>query len=35
MEQKEFIHAGTNSGDLKVDSLTFGRAWSKMAMSFS
>ena len=26
--------AGTNSGKLKVDSMIFGWAWSKMAMEF-
>ena len=29
---KSFLHAGTNSGKLKVDSIIFG--WSKMAMAF-
>ena len=28
------LHAGTNSGKLKVDSMIFGWAWSKMAMVF-
>ena len=29
-----FLHAGTNSGKLKVDSVMFGWAWSKMAVVF-
>ena len=34
MEQTDFLLAGTNSGKLKVDSIIFGWAWSKMAMAF-
>ena len=29
-----FLHSGTNSGELKVDSMIFGWAWSKMAEVF-
>ena len=29
-----FLHAGRNSGKLKVDSVIFGWAWSKMAVVF-
>ena len=29
-----FLHAGTNSGKLKVDSMIFGWAWSKIAVAF-
>ena len=29
-----FLHAGTNSGKLKVDSVILGWAWSKMAVIF-
>ena len=32
---KWFFDVGTNSGKLKVDSVIFGWAWSKMAMAFS
>ena len=31
---KHFLHAGTNSGKLKVDSMIFGWTWSKMATAF-
>ena len=31
---KSFLHAGINSGKLKVDSIIFVWAWSKMAMAF-
>ena len=34
MEETDFLHAATNSGKLKVDSMIFGWAWSKMAMAF-
>ena len=39
MEQTDFLHVGTNSGKLKVDSMIFfffwaGWAWSKIAMAF-
>ena len=29
-----FLHAGTDSGELKVDSIIFGCIWSKMAVVF-
>ena len=29
-----FLHAGANSGKLKVDSVIFGWAWSRMAVVF-
>ena len=29
-----FLHAGTNSGRLKVGSMIFGWAWSKKAVVF-
>ena len=31
---KSFFYAGMNSGMLKVDSVIFGWAWSKMALAF-
>ena len=34
MEQTDFSHAGTNSGKLKVDSMIFVWAWSKIAEAF-
>ena len=33
MEQTDFLNVGTNSGKLKVESVTFGWTWS-MAMAF-
>ena len=32
MELTDFLDAGTNLGKLKVDSMIFGQAWSKMTM---
>ena len=29
----DFLHASSNSGKLKVDSMIFGRVWSKMVMA--
>ena len=34
IEETDFLHACTNSGKLKVDSMIFGWAWSKMALAF-
>ena len=34
MEETNFLHAGTNSGKLKVDLTIFRWAWSKMVMTF-
>ena len=34
VEQTDFLHVGTNSGKLKVDSTILGCAWSKVAMAF-
>ena len=34
MEWTDFLHAGTNSGKLKVDSIIFVWAMSKMAVAF-
>ena len=31
MELTDLLHAGTNSGKLKVDSVIFGWVWSKIA----
>ena len=33
MKQTDFLHAGTNLGKIKVDSMIFGWLWSKMAMA--
>ena len=33
MESTDFLHAGTSSGELKVDSISFGWAWSKMGVA--
>ena len=34
MEYIDFLYAGTNSGKLKVDSIVFWWAWSKIAEVF-
>ena len=34
MEQTDFLHAGANSGKLKVDSINFVWIQSKIAMAF-
>ena len=33
-QHTSFLHAGANSGKLKVDSMILGWAWSKMAVAF-
>ena len=33
-EITDFLHAGTNSGQPKGDSMIFGWEWSKMVMAF-
>ena len=35
MGKSGFLHAVANSGKLKVDSMIFGWAWSKMVVDFS
>ena len=32
MEWTDILHAGTNSGKLKVISMIFGRVWSEMGV---
>ena len=34
IESIDFLHAGTNSGKLKVDLIILGRTLSKMAVAF-
>ena len=34
LKWNNFRHAGTNPGKLQVDSMVFGKVWSKMAMVF-
>ena len=34
MELTDFLHAGINSGEIKVDSMMYWWAWSKMIMAF-
>ena len=34
LEWIDFLHAGTNSGNLNVDIIIFGLTWSKMATAF-